>query len=161
MNTYTVQKPEITLTGVSVRTTNTDEMGPNGRLSKLWETYFQRNMALEKGINNPQFIYALYTDYESDASGAYTVLIGHETASDAVLTRWGNYDHAVAPASKYLVFTTKKGPVYEVVAQSWGDIWTYFQESEEVRTFTGDFELYDAAHFDPTDAEVQIYIAIQ
>lgn len=154
MNTYTIQKPEITLTGVSVRTTNAEEMGPNGQLSKLWETYFQRNMALEK------FIYALYTDYESDASGAYTVLIGHETANDAVLTD-PNYDHAVAPASRYLVFTTKKGPVYEVVAQAWGDIWTYFRDSEEVRTFTGDYELYDAAHFDPTDAEVQIYIAIE
>ncbi len=160
MNTYTVQKPEITLSGVSVRTTNADEMGPNGRLSKLWETYFQRNMASETWVNNPQFIYALYTDYESDASGAYTVLIGHDKTNDAVLTD-GNYDRAVAPASKYLVFTTKKGPVYEVVAQSWGDIWAYFQDSEEVRTFTGDFELYDAALFDPTHAEVQIYIAIQ
>lgn len=160
MNTYTVQQPEITLTGVSVRTTNAEEMGPNGRLSKLWETYFQSNMSEQKGINNSHLIYALYTDYESDATGAYTVVIGHEVGDESGITDM-NYDRAVAPASKYLVFTTKKGPVYEVVAQAWGNIWAYFKESVEARTFTGDFELYDAANFDPTDAEVQIYIAIE
>ncbi len=158
MNTFTVQKPQITLAGVSVRTTNAEELGPNGQLSKLWDTYFQSNMASQTGINNPHLIYALYTDYESDASGAYTVLIGHEANDDAVLAE--NYDRWVIPESKYLVFTTKKGPVYEVVAQTWGDIWAYFEESEEVRTFTGDFELYDAGNSDPTDAEVQIFIAI-
>ncbi|OAB40129.1 GyrI-like domain-containing protein [Paenibacillus glacialis] len=160
MNTFTVQKPEITLTGVSVRTTNAEEAGPNGQLSKLWETYFQSNLSLQEGINNPNLIYGLYTDYESDASGAYTALIGHEVGDGAVLAD-NNFDCVVIPESKYLVFTTKRGPVFEVVAQSWGDIWTYFEESQEVRTFTGDFELYDGRNFDPTDAEVQIYIAIQ
>ena len=159
MNAFTIQKPQITLTGVSVRTTNAEEMGPNGQLSKLWDTYFQSDMASQTGINNPHLIYALYTDYESDASGAYTVVIGHEVGEDALADH--NDNRTVIPESKYLVFTTNKGPVYEVVAQCWGVIWSYFKESEEARTFTGDFELYDAGNFDPTDAEVQIHIAIK
>jgi len=159
MNTFTVQQPQITITGVSVRTTNAEELGPNGQLSKLWDTYFQSDLGSQKGINNPHLIYALYTDYESDASGAYTVVIGHEVGADALADH--NENRTVIPESKYLVFTTNKGPVYEVVAQCWGEIWSYFKESEEVRTFTGDYELYDAGNFDPTHAVVQIYIAIQ
>jgi predicted transcriptional regulator YdeE len=150
----------MTLAGISVRTTNAEEAGPNGRLPQHWETYFRANIASQIGGNNPHLIYSLYTDYESDATGAYTVLIGHEAGDDAVLAE-NYYDRTVIPESKYLVFTTKKGPVYEVVAQAWGEIWKYFNESLEARTYTGDFELYDSRNFDPTNTEVQIYIAIK
>ncbi|MEW9699531.1 GyrI-like domain-containing protein [Paenibacillus sp. SI8] len=159
MNTYTTEKPDITLIGVSVRTTNAEEAGPNGRLPGLWETYFGSNIASRTGTNNPHFIYALYTDYESDATGAYTTLIGHEAGEEAVQDE--NYTCRVIPESKYIVFTTRRGPVYEVVAQAWGDIWAYFKEYPEARAYTGDFELYDSRNFDPTDTEVQIYIAIK
>ncbi|WP_379154686.1 GyrI-like domain-containing protein [Paenibacillus sp. sgz5001063] len=160
MNTFSIHKPKLIITGVSVRTTNAAEAGPEGQLSKLWETYFQSNLVTAAGARNPHFIYAVYTDYESDASGAYTVVIGHESSSDSVQ---GNNDYAVAvvPESKYLVFKTKKGPVHEVVAEAWHEIWTYFKESPDERTYTGDFERYDARDLDPANAELEIYIAIK
>lgn len=160
MENPAVKRPEMTLVGVSLRTTNAEEKGPNGRLPRLWETYFQSEIAAKIDANNPHLIYALYTDYESDATGSYTVLIGHETKGDAVLAEKG-FEQAFIPESKYMVFTTKKGPVYDVVLQAWEYIWQYFQESPEKRTFTGDFELYDNRNFDPANAEVQIYVAIQ
>lgn len=169
MNTYFVEKAKMTLAGVSIRTTNEVEMGPDGGLPQLWETYFQSNIAGQVATVNPEYIYALYTDYESDASGAYTVVIGHEVAEERHLE--GNqleengleeseleeseleenelekneleeselvenqleenrleesqleetqFTYAAVPESKYMVFTTKKGPVFEVVAQAWG-----------------------------------------
>lgn len=154
MNTYFVEKAKMTLAGVSIRTTNEVEMGPDGGLPQLWETYFQSNIAGQVATVNSEYIYALYTDYESDASGAYTVVIGHEVAEERHLE--GNqleengleeseleeseleenelekseleknqleesqFTYAVVPESKYMVFTTKKGPVFEVVAQAWG-----------------------------------------
>ena len=157
MDNPTVQRPEMTLVGVSLRTTNAEEKGPNGRLPRLWETYFQSEIAAKIDANNPHLIYALYTDYESDAAGAYTVLIGHETKDNAARAEKG-FKHAFIPKSKYMVFTTKKGPVYEVVLQAWEYIWRYFQESPEIRTYTGDFEVYDGRNFDPANAEVKIYI---
>ncbi|MEK4154314.1 effector binding domain-containing protein [Paenibacillus sp. FSL R10-2779] len=235
MNTYFVEKAKMTLAGVSIRTTNEVEMGPDGGLPQLWETYFQSNIAGQVATVNPEYIYALYTDYESDASGAYTVVIGHEVAEERHLE--GNqleengleeseleeselekseleenelekseleeseleeneleknelekneleknqleesqlvenqleenrleesqFTYAVVPESKYMVFTTKKGPVFEVVAQAWGEIWAYFKESREARTYTGDFEIYDSRNFDPADTQVEIYIAIE
>lgn len=160
MNTYIDQKPEIKLVGVSTRTTNSEEASPNGRLPQLWETYFKANIASQISNSQSHMIYVLYTDYESDATGAYTVLIGHEVDEDGELSG-ENLNRGVIPKSKYLVFSTMKGPVYEVVAQAWGEIWAYFQHSLEVRAYTGDFELYDARSFDPAHTEIQIYIAIQ
>ena len=215
MNTYFVEKAKMTLAGVSIRTTNEVEMGPDGGLPQLWETYFQSNIAGQVATVNSEYIYALYTDYESDASGAYTVVIGHEVAEERHLE--GNqleengleeseleeseleenelekseleeseleeseleenelekneleknqleetqFTYAAVPESKYMVFTTKKGPVFEVVAQAWGEIWAYFKESREARTYTGDFEIYDSRNFDPADTQVEIYIAIE
>ncbi|OMD57718.1 GyrI-like domain-containing protein [Paenibacillus odorifer] len=210
MNTYFVEKAKMILAGVSIRTTNEAEMGPDGGLSQLWETYFQSNIAGQIATVNPEYIYALYTDYESDASGAYTVVIGHEVAEkrhiegrqleegeleesqlveneleeseleeseleeseleeseleeseleESQLVE-NQFTYAAVPESKYMVFKTKKGPVFEVVAQAWGEIWAYFKESREVRTYTGDFEIYDSRNFDPADTQVEIYIAIE
>jgi predicted transcriptional regulator YdeE len=195
MNTYFVEKAKMILAGVSIRTTNEAEMGPDGGLSQLWETYFQSNIAGQIATVNPEYIYALYTDYESDASGAYTVVIGHEVAEkrhiegrqleegeleesqlveneleeseleeseleESELVE-NQFTYAAVPESKYMVFKTKKGPVFEVVAQAWGEIWAYFKESGEVRTYTGDFEIYDSRNFDPADTQVEIYIAIE
>jgi predicted transcriptional regulator YdeE len=160
MNTYFVEKPKMTVAGVSIRTTNEVEMGPNGGLSQLWETYFQSNITGQIDTVKPEYIYALYTDYESDASGAYTVVIGHEVAKESHLEE-SRLVYAAVPESKYVVFTTRKGPVFEVVAQAWGEIWAYFKTSTEVRRYTGDFEIYDSRDFDPANTQVEIYIAIE
>lgn len=160
MNSQTVYRQKLTIAGVAVRTTNAEEAGPGGRLPKLWETYFQERPVSAAETASPPFIYALYTDYESDVNGAYTVVIGHEINQERIQS---GYSKAVVevPESKYLVFTSGKGPVYQVVAQAWQEIWAYFKESPEVRTYTGDFELYDSRDFDPADTAVQIYIAIK
>ena len=155
-----LRKPLITLSGVGTRTTNAEELSPNGRLPKLWETYFKSTIGSSPEVVNSHLIYALYTDYESDASGAYTVIIGHEV-NNKLDQRDAHLSHAVIPESTFMEFTTKKGPVYEVVAEAWGEIWEYFKSSPEKRSYTGDFELYDARSLDPTNAEVKIYIAIQ
>lgn len=42
-----------------------------------------------------------------------------------------------------------------------GEIWAYFEASTEVRTYTGDFEIYDSRNFDPANTQVEIYIAIK
>ncbi len=174
-----VQQHEISLAGIGTRTTNAEEAGPNGRLPALWDRYFreQSNIAAAAGKNESAMtaLYALYTDYESDASGAYTVIIGHERekrehTGDEVQSVYGTQSteladlelrHAVIPASEYIVFETRRGPVYTVVGEAWGQIWSYFQNSEEKRSFTGDYELYDLQDFDPENAVVSIYIAVQ
>ncbi|KGE20173.1 GyrI-like domain-containing protein [Paenibacillus wynnii] len=161
MTKLIVMKQMMTLSGISTRTTNTEEMGSNGRLPQLWEDYFQKNIGAQPEVVDPHLIYALYTDYESDATGAYTVLIGHELNNNGVQAKT-QLKRAVVPESTYMVFTTRKGPGFEVVAEAWGVIWEYFnQPQEEERSYTGDFEVYDSRDLDPSNTEVKIYIAIK
>lgn len=160
MHEKIVVKPGLELVGVSVRTTNADEAGSNGRLSELWNSYFRSSIAERIGASNNHLIYGLYTEYESDAAGAYTALIGHER---------GSAEHQIpeelktvkVPKGHYMVFKTKRGPVQEVVAEAWREIWTYFQTSPIERTYTGDYELYDGRYLNPNDAEIEIYIAVR
>ncbi|OMF37311.1 AraC family transcriptional regulator [Paenibacillus sp. FSL H8-0548] len=161
MNTESIVKPEVSLIGVAVRTTNAEEAGPSGRLAALWDTYFASGIAEQIGASNAHLIYALYTDYESDASGAYTVLIGHERGDNATLQVPTGMEQALIPESKFIVFKTRKGPVYEVVLEAWGEIWAFFEHSSIERAYTGDYELYDGRSFNPADAEVDIHIAIK
>lgn len=160
MNEQFVAKPAISLIGVAARTTNAAEAGPDGQLAKLWQAYFASGIAQSERVSNGHMIYALYTDYESDASGAYTTLIGHERAAGHADIPNG-LEQAEVPESKYQVFRTKKGPVYEVVAQAWGEIWAYFEQASLERAYTGDYELYDGLAFDPEHAEIDIYIAVK
>jgi predicted transcriptional regulator YdeE len=160
MNTDLITKPAISLIGVAVRTTNAEEAGPNGRLGALWNTYFASGIAEQTQVSNSHLMYALYTDYESDASGAYTVVIGHERV-DAEAAVPSGLEQATIPEAQYMVFKTKRGPVFEVVLQTWKEIWAYFETSPIKRAYTGDFELYDGRDFNPADAEVNIYIAVK
>lgn len=177
------QRDAFRLAGISVRTTNAEEAGPNGRLPELWGTYFQNPLSSEPGLQNSHLLYALYTDYESDASGEYTVVIGHECAAGkaesmeevhaAGVTESAerqqaagrvesveNLQVATVPEARYMVFETPKGPFHQTVPQAWRDIWAYFGQSSVKRAYTGDFELYDFTQGDPEDIVVRIYIAI-
>lgn len=161
MSIYTVEKPEIRLVGVSTRTTNQVEVGPNGLIPGLWGTYYSSNLFSQAGIKTSEPLYSLYTDYESDASGAYTVVIGHEVDEEASSQPDDKLSYAVIPASKYLVFTAEKGPMNEVVPEVWREIWAYFEKSPGLRTYTGDYELYPSRNLDPDGSEVQVYIAVK
>ncbi|WP_334072361.1 MULTISPECIES: GyrI-like domain-containing protein [Paenibacillus] len=161
---------EIQVAGISVRTTNAEEGGPEGRLPGLWDRYFREGVEQPDTLQNPHLLYAVYTDYESDASGAYTVILGHELQESAegggalysVERQHENgYRKAAISASGYKVFETRRGPVYQVVAEAWGQIWAYFQNSSEQRAYTADYELYDLRNFDPENAVVSIYIALK
>ncbi|MBP2002013.1 putative transcriptional regulator YdeE [Paenibacillus shirakamiensis] len=153
-----INYPAMTLYGVTTRTTNAEEMSPHGRLPGLWQTFFQSNLAAQMDIRNPRRTYALYTRYESDHKGAYTVLIGHEPTKEQS-ERSILLEQAKVPASTYRVFTCPPGPVSEVVARTWGEIWSYYEHSSEQRAYTGDFEIYEAN--DENQTEIKIYIAIK
>lgn len=154
-----ISKPAVQLMGLAARTSNQAEAGPEGKISGLWGSFFQSGLMQQPGIK-PDKIYGLYTEYASDVNGEYTVVLGCETAEGDVSGSGEKFTKAAVPASDYLVFTTEQGPIGSVVLEAWQEIWAYFQNSTETRTYTGDFELYDAVQFDPSNAVAKIYIAV-
>lgn len=166
-------RPAMSVWGLGARTTNKAEAGANGVIPRLWEHYFRSG--IQGAAAGDQAVYAVYTDYESDASGAYTLVIGHESAGRVEnLNRAGSAGSAkreeegtitersvFVPESRYLVFPAKPGPFHETVPQAWQEIWSYFQDAEEVRAYSGDFEHYRFQAADPDHPVIEIYIAIK
>jgi len=101
----------------------------------------------------------LYSDYETDVNGNYAITIGVEASKmNDASPEWVI---KTIPAAKYLVFTSHKGKMPEIVIQTWQEIWAWFANSEVERTYTGDFELYDERCANPQEAQVEVYIAIK
>lgn len=158
MNETMTHMPSAVLTGVAIRTTNLRESGPEAQIPSLWERYFASGLQQQPGVKNPHLLYALYTDYESDVNGEYTLLLGHEL--ERADPEFGEVT-AEIPEASYIKFTSKRGPVQQVVVELWQEIWAFFQNSELKRAYSGDFERYDLRDFNPADAVVDIFVAVK
>ncbi|MCR8644678.1 zinc ribbon domain-containing protein [Paenibacillus sp. N1-5-1-14] len=156
----TVTRDEMKVIGIATRTTNACEAGPEGAIPKLWQQFFEEQVGSRiPNQSEAPALLGLYTNYESDITGEYDMVIGMtvntlESIPDGMVGQ-------VIPAAKYVVFTSPIGPLMEIIPATWHHIWQWMQHTEEVRTYTGDFELYDARSSNPNAAQVDIYIAIQ
>jgi len=154
-----VERDAFYIVGISANTSNAKEITAQAKIPQLWSDFYQKNIIGQ--ITNPdnQTIYALYSDYQTDVNGDYTITLGigvtnrSEVPTGMVLK--------VIPAAKYMVFTSKRGAIPEIVIQVWQDIWAWFAGSDVERAYTGDFELYDERSTNPQEAQVAIYIAIK
>ncbi len=131
--------------GLSTRTQNRDEFNERtAKLPNLWQQFYSSDLA-----TNPN-VFGVYSDYESDANGLYTVTVG--TTSDNSQAKLSS---VTIQASNYLVFEGK-GPMPSTVIETWKRVWAYFAaESEYQRNFISDFEAYSGSD------EVAIYIGIK
>ncbi|WP_434748128.1 zinc ribbon domain-containing protein [Paenibacillus amylolyticus] len=148
-----VTLPGKRLAGLSARTTNAIEMGGQGSIGALWGRYF----ASEHIPATEAARYGCYTDYADGIAGEYTILIGHEVGEGERLPE--GFDEVQLPPATYAVFTSRTGPMVEVVSEVWGAVWAWSHQSD--RTFTGDFEYYDERSLDPEHTQVDVYIAVK
>ena len=137
------------VSGISTVTNNEFEMSEeNGKIAQLWEEYFAKDVykkTFDKANND--FMFGVYSDYESDASGNYKVTVGVEVTKPK--------NAIVIEDKKYLVFT-KKGELPMVVVELWEEIWDYFEKNNEYeRSFEIDFEKYTK------EDEIEIYVSIK
>jgi len=147
---HIVQVAEKQIRGISIRTKNADEMNPGtSKIGKLHQR-FDENVAVN--YKNGVRVYGVYFDYESDASGEFSVLAGSDHAESGT----EKLESVTIPAGRYLVFEGK-GEMPGVVLEIWAKIWGYFSDRTVPyqRAFTVDFEYYSSPE------EVNIYIAIQ
>jgi predicted transcriptional regulator YdeE len=141
-----------TVSGLAVRTRNSDEFNPaTAKIGTLWAQFFSQHYP-EKipGQIAPARMLGVYSGYESDASGAFDVTAGMavETASPELAT-------IEIQAGRYLVFECE-GVLPAAVIQGWAQVWTYFQtNSQHQRRFATDFEDYLSPQ------KVAIYIGVE
>lgn len=134
--------PGFVVVGLTTKTTNADETSTkNGRIGPLWRNFLSQGDHLIPGEPDRSAIFSVYTDYESDETGPYTVVLGRS------VDNWsgeipGGMKRVELESSQYLVFRAQdRNP--ESVREAWERVHQHFREQGEFkRKFTADFEEY-------------------
>lgn len=153
---------EIKLVGITARTSNIAEMDPTkAKIGATMQKFFVEGMP-DKILNrkHPGKIFAVYTNYESDASGEYTYFLGEEvTAFEGVKA---GLETLIIPAQSYAKFTAGPGQMPAVVINIWQRIWQMSApELGGERAYIADFEVYDERSRDPNNTVLDIYVGIK
>lgn len=154
-----IKREAFQIIGISTKTSNANELTAQAKIPQLWQDFYEKNIVDQLSKLDNQNVYGLYSDYETDVNGNYAITIGVEASKmNDASPEWVI---KTIPAAKYLVFTSHKGEMPEIVIQTWQEIWAWFANSKVERTYTGDFELYDERCANPQEAQVEVYIAIK
>lgn len=132
------------VTGFSVKTQNKDEFNDKtAKLPSLWQQFYTSELAANANI------FGVYSSYDSDASGYYTVTVGIESSHAQ-----SELNAVTIQAGNYLVFQGT-GPMPAVVVETWKRVWEFFETNTEYRrNFISDFEAYNGPD------QVAIYIGL-
>jgi predicted transcriptional regulator YdeE len=148
--------------GIAASTSNAKEAGPDAIIGKQWHRFMSDDLINKIPNRVDQTIYAVYTDYTSDANGQYTLILGAKVRPipnpkipDGMVIK-------SVPAGRYAVFSTERGPVIQVVVDTWKQIWAYYQSPQNgQRAYQADFEVYDQRAADSNNAQVDIYVGLK
>lgn len=145
---------EVNIVGIACRTSNAAQQSSRD-IAKLWERFWSEDVISEIPHKKCNDIYAVYTGYESDAKGLYTLVIGCPVESlrsipqgmESVTIQGGNY-----------MKTNIKGKISDgIVEQAWVSVW----QAGLDRRYDTDFEYYKCDGFDPDHAEVDIFVGVK
>jgi predicted transcriptional regulator YdeE len=142
-----------TVIGPHVRTNNAAEMsGQDGKIGPLWQRFMGGEAETIPGSIDPQTIFAVYSNYESDETGLYDLTLGKGVDSEHQAP--ANMRVLHIPAARYLVFPVAAANP-DAIKNAWVSIYAHFEQYQaQRRAFTYDFERYSGN-------AVQIFIAIQ
>ena len=141
--------------GISTRTTNQNGQAA-ADIGQLYDKFYANNILSRIPDRLDDDLYTLYTDYESNYTGAYTTIIGCKVSSlsdipEGLIGR----EFAGGTYQQYAV----QGELPEAVINQWQIIWD--QDETLNRAYSVDFEVYGAKAQNPANAEVELYIAIK
>lgn len=127
-----VRIESFTVNGQSVRTNNALEASAAGKIPTLWSQFYASQSAASESL------FGVYTAYESDASGDFTVTAGKKTGG-------GNSGVEIRPGI-YLAFPAE-GEMPAAIIDAWKAVWEYFsQDQPHERAFETDFEEYNGSN---------------
>jgi predicted transcriptional regulator YdeE len=145
----------LTVVGVTVRTTNRAEADPGtAKIPALWQRFFVAQEAIPHR-READVIIGVYTGYESDHTGEYSLIVGSEVSA-ATDVPDDLVSVAVSPG-RYLVFTAE-GEMPGALIRTWMEIWEYFSATSKYqRAYTADFERHDRRR----PSAVAVYVALR
>ncbi len=149
------QKPNFTLAGLMLDRKTTNENNQSSEdCGNLWQKFENEKIfdLIPHKIGNE--VYAVYFDYEKDASQPFSYFIGCKVDENADIPK--NLDTLNVPAQTYSKLTAK-GVMTGCITEAWKKIW----DSDLPRKFGFDFEIYGERSRDWNDAELDIFVSIR
>ena len=142
------------LVGISVRTSNHGEAVKD--IEGLWGRFWSEDIRNKVPNKISEDIHAVYTDYESDYNGAYTMLIGMPVSSLSNIPE--GFESITIARDQYKKFVSK-GKMPEAVVKTWMEIWQ--ADKSLNRAYKADFTVHGPKYFDGDNAEVETYVSIK
>lgn len=150
-----VKSASFNIIGIAVRTTNENNQSAND-ISALWHKFMTENVLSKIPNKVDDTVYCLYTNYEGDYTQAYTSIIGCKAESlDAIPE--GMVGQAF-DGGNYQKMSVRGNLAEDLVINQWVKIWGM---SDLDRAYTVDFEVYGGKAQNPSDAEIDIFVAIK
>ncbi|MFL5759047.1 MAG: GyrI-like domain-containing protein [Thermomicrobiales bacterium] len=149
--------PAIHVVGIATRTTNDLERDPaTASIGQLWQRFYREGVGDQIPDRvEPSAILGVYTDYESDHTGAYTLMLGFEVESLNEIP--DGLRGITIPAADYAVFPVT-GSMPDALIGKWIQIWSHFDGAANGRrSFQSDIEFHRT---DPQTGEARVEIAI-
>lgn len=152
MNEVNIQPFQVI--GIWVRTSNENNLAEKD-IPNLWSRFANENIlnTIPNKIDNT--IYSIYTDYEQDHTKPYTTLLGCKVSSLDIIP-----DGMIGKSFEggtYMKFLAKGNLMEGLVIKKWLEIW----EMNLNRVFTTDLEVYGEKALKPSEAEIDILIAVK
>jgi len=145
--------------GIRTRTKNANEGDPaTARIAGLWQRLFREGLPGQiPNKTNGSPILAVYTDYESDQNGEYSLTLGCEVASLKQVP--DGMVGVTIPAAKYARFALAS-PEPKAIQEGWREVWSQFSgNTAGARAYSVDFEEFrSGSEGSPGDAAIHISV---
>ena len=154
------QLPARYVVGIATRTTNSAEGDPaTASIGQLWERFSTDGVASHIPDRvDPSTILGVYTDYDSDHTGAYTLVVGFEVKSLNNVP--AGLQSVAIPAADYKIFPVN-GPLPDALIAKWVEIWSHFDDpANGRRAYSSDLEFH-RTNSDTGESRAEIAIAVE
>lgn len=142
------------LIGISVRTTNENNQAAKD-IADLWQKFLGEDLQNRIPNKTDKSIYSLYTDYEGDHTQPYTAILGCRVDHLDDIPE-GMIGQSFS-GGKYVRLSAKGDLTKGLIVDQWSKIW----DMDLDRSYTADFEVFGEKAQNPTDAEIDFYIAVK
>jgi len=143
------------IVGISVRVTNGHDDAIK-LIEGLWGRFWAEDIKNKVPNKLSDEIYAVYTNYVSDYTEEYTMIIGMPVSTlDDIPEGYEGITIEKATYKKYV----SKGKMPEAVVKTWMEIWQ--NDKTLNRAYKADFTVHGKKYYDGDNAEVETFISLK
>ena len=142
---YDIQyESSFAIAGIAARASNSNAH----EIAELWRRFYEAGIAEQIAARMDDSVYGVYSDYEGDHTGIFTVTIGCAVTEIAPVPE--GMSKITISAGRYAVFSVS-GQLPQSIETAWSSVWNTPLD----RLYRSDFERY------PRDGAVTLHVGLR